>query len=237
MGGSKPTPPTIIMPADSNPQAYQTIIPQKSYKDLAESMQRTDKEYNRLLDARYDTVGTPAEMGARQRGIEMQEAASYLASLPQGGSPNQGFQETPRDFPIKSNTRGTFDTVPGSVAGFGDTRPGTGAAPTKTNPAKQAAQKRFDASKVAYQNALEKAKTTPRSYAPVTQTGFDASQYLENYKDLRDAFGSDIGKAKQHYIDHGKAEGRTDKDIHGLNKGVPGFARNKDEMYIPQQIN
>ena len=37
MGGSKPTPPTIIMPEESNPQAFQTIIPQKSYKDLAES--------------------------------------------------------------------------------------------------------------------------------------------------------------------------------------------------------
>ena len=44
MGGSKPTPPTIIMPEESNPQAFQTIIPQKSYKDLAESMGRTEKE-------------------------------------------------------------------------------------------------------------------------------------------------------------------------------------------------
>ena len=64
MGGSKPTPPTIIMPEESNPQAFQTIIPQKSYKDLAESMGRTEKEYNRLVDQRYDTVGTAAEMGA-----------------------------------------------------------------------------------------------------------------------------------------------------------------------------
>ena len=30
-------------------------------------------------------TGTPAEMGARQRGIEMQERASYLSSLPKGG--------------------------------------------------------------------------------------------------------------------------------------------------------
>ena len=48
MGGSKPTPPTIIMPEESNPQAFQTIIPQKSYKDLAESMRRTEKEINRI---------------------------------------------------------------------------------------------------------------------------------------------------------------------------------------------
>ena len=86
MGGSKPTPPTIIMPEESNPQAFQTIIPQKSYKDLAESMNRTEKEYNRLVDQRYDTVGTAAEMGKRNRGVEMQERASYLSSLPRAAS-------------------------------------------------------------------------------------------------------------------------------------------------------
>ena len=68
MGGSKPTPPTIIMPEESNPQAFQTIIPQKSYKDLAESMRRTEKEINRITGQRYDEVGTPAEIGAQQRG-------------------------------------------------------------------------------------------------------------------------------------------------------------------------
>ena len=52
MGGSKPTPPTIIMPEESNPQAFQTIIPQKSYKDLAESMRRTEGEINRVMGQR-----------------------------------------------------------------------------------------------------------------------------------------------------------------------------------------
>ena len=79
MGGSKPTPPTIIMPEESNPQAFQTIIPQKSYKDLAESMGSTEKEYNRLVDQRYDTVGTAARNRCkRNKGVEMQEAASYF---------------------------------------------------------------------------------------------------------------------------------------------------------------
>ena len=73
MGGSKPTHPTIIMPEESNPQAFQTIIPQKSYKDLAESMRRTEKEYNRLLESRYDTVGTAAEMGARTKSRSIQQ--------------------------------------------------------------------------------------------------------------------------------------------------------------------
>ena len=192
MGGSKPSPPTIIMPEESNPQAFQTIIPQKSYKDLAESMGRTEKEYNRLVDQRYDTVGTAAEMGARDKGIQMQERASYLSSLPRGGSPDEGFKETPRAFAIKSNRRGTFDTVPGAMSGFGGTRPGTGAGTTmgggiKNDPAKEAAAIRYEKSKEAYAKALNKAKTTPRSFMPET------------------------------------------KD--------PGFAQNKDDIYLPTQVN
>ena len=170
MGGSKPSPPTIIMPEESNPQAFQTIIPQKSYKDLAESMGRTEKEYNRLVDQRYDTVGTGAEIGARNRGGEMQERASYLSSLPRGGSPDESFKETPRAFPIKSNTRATFDTAPGSVSGYGSSRPGTGATGImQSDPAREAATKRYEESKKAYDAALKKAKATPRSFMPETK--------------------------------------------------------------------
>ena len=172
MGGSKPSPPTIIMPAEENAQAYQTIIPQKSYKDLAEAMGRTEKEYNRLVDQRYDTVGTAAEMGARNRCIEMQERASYLSSLPKGVA-DERFKETPRAFPIKSNTRGTFDTVPGSMSGFGSARPGTGSSGSSTNvktdPAKAAAKARFKQSVDAYANAVAKAKYGKRSFMPETK--------------------------------------------------------------------
>ena len=187
MGGSKPSPPTIIMPEESNPQAFQTIIPQKSYKDLAESMGRTEKEYNRLVDQRYDTVGTAAEIGARDKGIQMQERASYLSSLPRGGSPDESFKETPRAFPIKSNNRATFDTTAGRVSGYGSSRPGTGATGSLSDPAREAATKRYEESKKAYDAALKKAKATPRSFMPET------------------------------------------KD--------PGFAQNKDDIYLPTQIN
>ena len=179
MGGSRPSPPTIIMPEESNPQAFQTIIPQKSYKDLAESIRRTDDEYNRLVDQRYDTVGTAADMGKRNRGIEMQERASYLSSLPAGGSPDTSFKETPRAFPIKSNRRSTFDTAPGSVSGFGGTRPGTATATTlggssASDPAREAATKRYEESKKAYQTAVDKAKKTGRSFAKQIGTpGFE----------------------------------------------------------------
>ena len=33
MGGGKPSAPTVIMPAQTKPQQFQTIIPEKSYKD------------------------------------------------------------------------------------------------------------------------------------------------------------------------------------------------------------
>ena len=181
MGGRKETPPTIIMPAEGAPQAFQTIVPQKSYKDMAESTLRTEKEINRLMGQRYDEVGTPEEIGARKKGVEMQAAASYLASLPKGPV-DERFKETPRAFPVKSNRRATFDTVPGSMSGFGSTRPGTGRPPTggggggqigimpvQTDPAKIAAKKRFDESKKAYEAALEKAKKTPRSFMAETK--------------------------------------------------------------------
>ena len=180
MGGRKETPPTIIMPAEGAPQAFQTIVPQKSYKDIAESTLRTEKEINRLMGQRYDEVGTPEEIGARKKGVEMQAAASYLASLPKGPV-DERFKETPRAFPVKSNRRATFDTVPGSMSGFGSTRPGTGRPPTggalgqigpmpvQTDPAKEAAKKRFDESKKAYEAALEKAKKTPRSFMAETK--------------------------------------------------------------------
>ena len=180
MGGRKETPPTIIMPAEGAPQAFQTIVPQKSYKDIAESTLRSEKEINRLMGQRYDEVGTPEEIGARKKGVEMQAAASYLASLPKGPV-DERFKETPRAFPVKSNRRATFDTVLGSMSGFGSTRPGTGRPPTggalgqigpmpvQTDPAKEAAKKRFDESKKAYEAALEKAKKTPRSFMAETK--------------------------------------------------------------------
>ena len=181
MGGRKETPPTIIMPAEGAPKAFQTIVPQKSYKDMAESTLRTEKEINRLMGQRYDEVGTPEEIGARKKGVEMQSAASYLASLPKGPV-DERFKETPRAFPVKSNRRATFDTVPGSMLGFGTTRPGTGRpatgglgggqigpTPIQTDPAKEAAKKRFDESKKAYEAALEKAKKTPRSFMAETK--------------------------------------------------------------------
>ena len=166
-GGNNDQPNIVIPPAET-PRAFQTIVPQKSYKDLAESMNRTEGEYNRLLDTRYDMTGTGAQLGAKQRGIEMQEAASYASSLPKSESPDTSFRGTPREFDIKSKGN-TFETAAGQTPKAGS------AASTATTPtpaktlARDAAETRQKDAKDYYLAAVQKAKTTPRSYMPQTQ--------------------------------------------------------------------
>jgi len=170
----------IIIPEGEKPKAFQTVIPQKSYKDLAESMGRTETEYNRLLDTRYDMTGTGAQLGAKQRGIEMQEAASYASSLPKSESPDTSFRGTPREFKIKSKGN-TFETkagqepAPTGGAGIG------GGTQSKTL-ARQAAETRQKDAKDYYLAAVKRAKETPRSYMkPTKDPGFaqnDPSIYL-----------------------------------------------------------
>ena len=152
----------IVIPEGEAPRAFQTVIPQKSYKDLAESMNRTEKEYNRVLDQRYDMVGTGADIGAKQRGIEMQEAASYASSLPKSESPDTSFKSTPRPFDITSKGN-TFQTAEGQSPKAAP----AAAAPAKTL-AKQAAELRHKDAKEYYLAAVQKAKDTPRSYMPET---------------------------------------------------------------------
>jgi hypothetical protein len=156
----------LIIPESEKPKAFQTVIPQKSYKDLAESMGRTETEYNRLLDTRYDMTGTGAQIGAKQRGIEMQEAASYASSLPKG-SADQSFRGTPREFNIKSKGN-TFETA----AGQSPKATPSAATPAKSL-AREAAEKRYGDAKDYYLAAVEKAKKTPRSYMePTKDPGF-----------------------------------------------------------------
>ena len=107
MGGSKPSAPTVIMPAETKPQQFQSVIPEKSFKDLAEQMNRIETETGKLQEQRYDEVGTPAEMGARTKGTNFKAAAAYLASLP-SAMPDTSFQSTPRPFDITS-TAGPFN--------------------------------------------------------------------------------------------------------------------------------
>jgi hypothetical protein len=176
-GGSSQ--PNIIIPPAETPRAFQTVIPQKSYKDLAESIGRTEGEINRLEGLRQDMTGTAQQLGAKQRGIEMQEAASYLSSLPSSASPDQSFRPTPREFDIRSKGN-TFSTTDGQSPKLGALERPQG--DTKKTAAQSAAQQRFDDSKAYYLAAVEKAKTTPKSYTkPTGEPGYaqnPASMYL-----------------------------------------------------------
>lgn len=82
MGRSSPSAPTVIMPAPATPTTYQSVVPLQSYQMLAEQMNRYQNETAKIQEQRYQEVGTPAEIGARSAGRRMQEAASYLSSLP-----------------------------------------------------------------------------------------------------------------------------------------------------------
>ena len=224
MGGSKPTPPTIIMPDESNPQAFQTIIPQKSYKDLAESMRRTEKEINRLTAQRYDEVGTPAEIGAKQRAIEMQEAASYASSLPRGGSPDERFKETPRPFAIKSNRRATFDTVPGAMSGFGGSRPGTGPGPT-------------GGGRPLPPGVIFSGGQSPRGTQPFHKGTSGFLRFPPKQIDpAKEAASVRFEKSKKDYAKALNKAATTPRSFMPETKD-PGFAKNPDDLYLPKVIN
>ena len=169
-GGGGSSESNIIIPEGEKPKAFQTVIPQKSYKDLAESMGRTETEYNRLLDTRYDMTGTGAQIGAKQRGIEMQEAASYASSLPSSASPDTSFRGTPREFDIKSKGN-TFETKAGQTTKSASM--GQSPIVAKKSLAKEAAETRYGDAKDYYLAAVKKAKETPRSYMkPTKDPGF-----------------------------------------------------------------
>ena len=174
MGGSKPSAPTVIMPAETKPQQFQSVIPEKSFKDLAEQMNRIETETGKIQDQRYDEVGTPAEMGARSKGTNFKAAAAYLASLP-SSMPDTSFQTTPRPFDITS-TAGTFNQRAGQTAsktGSGTVSPRP---KTQLDYVKDAAKQNLDSAKQEYLDAVKLAKTKGRPKATITKDPSFATQ-------------------------------------------------------------
>lgn len=107
--GSKPAPPpapTIVMPTPTAPTLYRTMIPQESFQDVAALGKRLDEQIAGLQQARYQSVGTPAEIGERMRGREEQEKASYLASLP-GQTKDPGLLQVGIDAQGRPTTKGS----------------------------------------------------------------------------------------------------------------------------------
>jgi len=84
MGGSRPSAPSVIMPSPTAPTTYQSTTPLESYQDLAGQLKRIQEETGKIAEQRYQEVGTPTELGARQAARRQLEAASYLAAVPLG---------------------------------------------------------------------------------------------------------------------------------------------------------
>ena len=191
MGGSKPSAPTVIMPAETKPQQFQTVIPEKSFKDLAQQMNRIETETGKIQDQRYDEVGTPAEIGARAKGRNVRSAAAYLASLPSAMA-DTSFQTTPRPFDIKS-TPSAATTVPGQTG----LKAGQSTA-TRTTPksqldyVKDAAKQNLDQAKKEYSAALKLVQTKGRPKPTITKDPSFAKQDPKDY--LPRQYNPDTGK-------------------------------------------
>ena len=175
MGGSRPSAPTVIMPAQTQPQQFQSVIPEKSFKDLAETMNRIEKETGKIQDQRYDEVGTPAEMGARTKGTNFKAAAAYLASLP-SASPDTSFRPTPRPFDITS-TPSSFNQVVGQTAVKSPVNTGSSTqTKSQLDYVKDAAKQNLDNAKQEYLDAVKLAKTKGRPSPTITKDPSFATQ-------------------------------------------------------------
>ncbi len=191
MGGSKPSAPTVIMPAETKPQQFQTIIPEKSFKDLAQQMGRIETETGKIQEQRYDEVGTPAEIGARSKGRNVQSAAAYLASLPSAMA-DTSFQTTPRPFDIKS-TPSAATTVPGQTGVKSGQSTATGTRPkSQLDYVKDAAKQNLDQAKKEYSAALKLAQTKGRPKPTITKDPSFAKQDPKEYLPKR--YNPDTGK-------------------------------------------
>ena len=191
MGGSKPSAPTVIMPAETKPQQFQTVIPEKSFKDLAQQMGRIEAETGKIQDQRYDEVGTPAEIGARTKGRNVTSAAAYLASLPSAMA-DTSFQTTPRPFDIKS-TPSAATTVPGQTGLKAGQSTATGTTPkSQLDYVKDAAKENLNQAKKEYSAALKLAQTKGRPKPTITKDPSFAKQDPKDY--LPRQYNPDTGK-------------------------------------------
>lgn len=84
MGGTPPTPPSVVMPAPTAPSLFSSVIPEADYAAAGEYLKRIQEQTQKAVEERIAQTGTPEEIGARQAGQRFQEAASYRASLPKG---------------------------------------------------------------------------------------------------------------------------------------------------------
>ena len=84
MGGSRPSAPTVVMPAPTSPTIYQSVVPLQSYQQTADYLARIKQQTQEAQDRLQAQSGTPEEIGARQAAVRLQAAGTYAGSLPTG---------------------------------------------------------------------------------------------------------------------------------------------------------
>ena len=85
MGGSKPSAPTVMMPAPQPPPTlYRSIIPEEDYERVAERMKRIEADTQQIMARRDAMVGTPTDIANRMAQRDVLTAAAYQSGLPTG---------------------------------------------------------------------------------------------------------------------------------------------------------
>lgn len=164
MGGSKPSAPQVVMPAPAAPTIFQSVVSEQSYKALADQLERYEEERGKIEKQKYAEVGTPAEIGARQRARDVKSEMAYMASLP-GRRPSAAE-------PGASAGMDRYKAYTTGVTGGMDTASGTynepdtftrsyGSQSAMTEPTKQPDQPALSLAQTQYADALTRVKDTP----------------------------------------------------------------------------
>ena len=111
MGGSSPSAPVTYIPTPAAPTMYKSVIPESDFAAAGEYLARMKADRRAAEQQRYQQVGTPTEIGARQKNIQAQAASSYAASLPEG-SRYDAARQTAQEQARKSS-RAEISTVGG----------------------------------------------------------------------------------------------------------------------------
>jgi hypothetical protein len=111
MGGSKPSAPVTYIPSPAAPTLYKSIIPETDFAAAGEYLARLKADRKVAEQQRYQQVGTPTEIGARQKNIQAQAASSYAASLPKGSQYDAARQTAQEE--ARKASRAAISTVGG----------------------------------------------------------------------------------------------------------------------------
>jgi hypothetical protein len=90
---------------------YKSVIPESDFAAAGEYLARIKADRKVAEQQRYQQVGTPTEIGARQKNIQAQAASSYAASLPKGSQYDAARQTAQEE--ARKSSRAAISTVGG----------------------------------------------------------------------------------------------------------------------------